>query len=131
MILFFDRSIGTGIPRALNRVTPPVGIQRWNNALPNEDDLWIPIVSNDGWAIITKDYALHTENEAQADAFLSSNAAVFYLWSGDGRHYNATKWEMFRAFMMGFDRIVEAFTSTPRPFIYRILRNGHLRLEDP
>lgn len=131
MILFFDRSIGNGIPRALNNVRPPEGIRRWNTTLPNEDDLWIPEVSRDGWVIITKDYALHTGNQAQAEAFTSSNAAVFYLWSGDGRGTNATKWEMFKVFMSSYERVIHATNGTPRPFVYRIRRNGRLTLEFP
>ena len=126
MNLFFDRSVGTGIPRALRNVKPPVGVKRWNSTLPNEDHLWIPEVAQRGWVIVTKDYALHTASQAQADAITVGGAAAFYLWSGDGRGKNATKWEMFQVFVRAFDRVIEAARTTPCPFVYRIRRAGSL-----
>ena len=125
MILFFDRSVGTVIPRILkwHELHLPVGIEyhegHFNMAL--EDDAWLPTVGNWGWSVIGHD-RYHEKSENELSAIRQYGIGCFYLWGAE-----SSRWEKLRCFARAFDRIVEAEANTPRPFIFDIARTGSLK----
>ena len=122
-ILFFDRSVGTTIPRTLRRLKVPVGIE-WHQANFTRDvtdDEWLPEVGAKGWTVIGFDWSYH-RNQAELAAIQQYSMGVFYLWG-----VASQTWERTFCFARAYDRIVQAIHSTPRPFIYRVRRSGHLQ----
>jgi hypothetical protein len=123
MILFFDKNIGTGIPIALQNLEPPFKVEyhQQHFALNELDDKWLPVVGRNHWTVIGHDRKFH-EKESELDALTKYKIGCFYLWGA-----NAKKWEKIKVFFKACDRIVEAEANTPRPFIYKVKRNGGLR----
>ena len=124
MIIFFDRNTGTAIPKALKEHLKPVGAQVEYHQLyfdhAEKDDVWLAQVGNWGWFVIAQDYSFH-ERALEKAAIQAHQIGVFYLWGAE-----ATKWDAFRAFARGYDRIIQAATNTERPFIYRVEKSGAL-----
>jgi len=122
MILFFDRSMGTSIPKALALLKPPVEVvyheQRFRP--DEEDDQWLPEVGSWGWVVIGHDYKYHRMPNELA-ALKQYQVGCFYLWGAE-----AKKWDTMRLFARAFDRIVDAAEITPRPFVYRVEKGGRL-----
>lgn len=84
------------------------------------DDKWLPAVGNYGWIVVTQDWNLHTKQN-ELFALKQHKIGCFYLWGAE-----ATKWEIMRCFARAYDHIIEAGTSTPKPFIYRVNQRGKL-----
>ncbi len=122
MICFFDRSVGTTIPRTLVQLNPPVQIEYHDAHFPMDepDDLWLPIVGSNGWLVIGQDAHYHLRPNELA-ALKLYNVGCFYL--GDAEQ---SRWETMRLFMRAFDKIVKAAEQTPLPFVYRVDTRGRL-----
>jgi hypothetical protein len=123
VILFFDRSIGNGIPKACLQIKRfPVEVHYLQQHFPIDtpDDVWLPNVGGWGWFVIGQDYNLHVRAN-EREAIRRYEVGVFYLWGAE-----APAWDTMRCFARAFDRIVEAAANTPRPFVYRIHKNGRL-----
>jgi hypothetical protein len=122
VILFFDRSVGIGFPKALLTVKKfPLGIQyhQQHFKIDEADDVWLPIVGKRDWFVIGQDYSYH-KNETEREAIKTYDIGVFYLWGSE-----APQWESVRVFARAYDKIVEAAT-TPRPFVFWVRRDGRL-----
>lgn len=122
MILFFDRSLGRGIPRALKRLKRfPCGVEMHDTHFPNntDDDVWMPQVAQRGWTVIGQDYN-HHKNESELYAIKTYGLVVFYLWGGD-----APQWEQFRVLARAWDKMVRA-AEKPGPRVWRITKNARL-----
>jgi PIN like domain len=120
--LFFDRNVGTAVPRALKQLKLPVRVENHESHFNKEapDDEWLAAVGSREWFVIGHDHMLHRRaNELQA--IRQYSVGVFYLWGA-----NATRWEKMRVFARAYDRIVAAAEGTPRPFVIRVLKNGRL-----
>ena len=65
MILFFDRSTGTTVPRTLQwqNLKFPIRVEYHETHFPydEDDDKWLPIVGGWGWTIIGHDYSYHKQ----------------------------------------------------------------------
>lgn len=124
MIFFFDRSIGTAIPKALREYLKPPGIEIEYHqiyfAQNEKDDIWLPQVGSRDWFVIGQDYAYH-EKPAELAAIKAHNIGAFYLWGAE-----QPKWETMRVFAKAYDKITEAADDTDRPFVYRVHRSGAL-----
>ena len=123
--LFFDRSVGTTIPRTLRRLKVPVGIE-WhqeNFDCNSPDDEWLPQVGVNGWAVLGFDWSYHL-NQAELAAIQQYDIGVFYLWGSDAR-----TWERMFCFAKAYERIINVLSSESRPFIYRVRRTGSLMRE--
>jgi hypothetical protein len=123
VIFFFDRSVGIKIPQALRLLDLPDGVQfHQENFQPDEkDDVWLPVVGGFGWFVIGQDYRYHRRPHELA-ALKQHSVGCFYLWGAQAR-----KWETVRVFARAYDRIVNAASNTPRPFVFSVDRNGRLR----
>jgi predicted nuclease of predicted toxin-antitoxin system len=86
------------------------------------DTEWLPEVSQRGWVIITKDWALNS-NILEQKAIAASNARVFVLASG-----NYTGVQMAEILVEAMERVEKFVNSNPAPFIARITSNGQVRM---
>ncbi len=129
MVLFWDKNLPKTIPEALQCLKPPIGVEYYLKRFPlsdkypeGGDDRWLPEVGLWGWVVITQDYHLHMKVN-ELFAIKQYGIGVFYLWGAE-----ATKWEITRCFIRGFDRIIDAAENTRKPFIYEVAKTGKLTL---
>lgn len=123
MILFCDRSLGVGFPRALLSVRKfPLKVEYHQQHFRADelDDTWLPTVGRNEWFVIGQDYSYH-KRPAELAAIKEYNIGVFYLWGSE-----APQWDYMRVFARAYDKIVQAATDTPRPFVYWIRKDGRL-----
>jgi hypothetical protein len=123
MILFFDRTVGVNIPKALRyHLNLPIQVEYHQLYFDQSlaDDMWLPQVGAWGWFVIGQDYKYH-KMPSELAALKEHKMGVFYLWGS-----TAPRWETMRVFARAYDRIVTAALNTPRPFGYRIDKNGRL-----
>ena len=130
--LFWDKNLAKAIPMAFRLLRPASVDTRFylqvyrgsGSVAEGGDDAWLEDVGSKGWFVITQDYNLHLrENELFAIKY--HEVGCFYLWGASN-----SKWDTFRCFALGYDRIIEAALNTPRPFVYRVNRNGDLERVD-
>lgn len=120
--LFFDRSVGRRLPEALRLLRLPVGIEyhQQHFAQTEHDDIWLPLVGAWGWYVVGQDWSYHIK-VPELSAIKQYHIGCFYLWGAEEK-----VWETMRCFARGYDRILNAASSTPGPFIYRVSRAGRL-----
>lgn len=126
--LFWDKNLGTAIPTALQALSPPSIITRYySEHYPNTTNMpesgdapWLEDVGELGWFVISQDRRLHRRERERA-ALIRHNVGCFNIWGA-----NASKWDTFRCFSLAYDRIIEAIATTPRPFLYRVYKDGAL-----
>jgi hypothetical protein len=123
MILFFDKNIGTAIPKALKTIKPPFEVEYHEEhfAKDEDDDRWLPIVGTNKWTVIGHDRKFH-KNQSELDAIRKYKIGCFYLWGAE-----ATKWEKVKVFIKACDRIITTEASTRRPFIFLVKKTGTLK----
>ena len=130
--LFWDKNIGRAIPIALQRLTPPeVRITYYLEQYPGSgnlpeygDDAWLQAMGQKNWIVISQDYNLHVRQN-ELHAIKHYRVGCFYLWGA-----SSSKWETFRCFMRGYDRIMDAIANSSPPFVYRVHKNGVLKTEE-
>jgi hypothetical protein len=126
MIFFFDRDLGTCVPLALiqlhfNRQFHEIHYHQQLFAIGESDDVWLPQVGKLGWTVIGHDSSHHLK-ESEISAIKQYNIGCFYLWGSE-----AKRWEKMQCFARAYERIVEAEKTTPKPFIYRVIKCGRLQ----
>ena len=123
--MFFDRSVGTAIPLSLRwrRLKFPVRVEYHEQHFSTDapDDTWLPVVGQWGWTVIGHDSSYHLRLN-ELSAIKQYGMGCFYLWGSEAR-----RWQKLQCFARAYDRIVEAESVTPRPFIYRVTETGLLR----
>ena len=127
MILFWDKNTPKTIPEALKSLNIPQGIEWYLMHFPlsdvypeGGDDKWLSQVGDWGWIVISQDYHFH-ERENERYALKQHNVGCFYLWGAE-----ATKWEIMRCFVRAYDKVIQAATTTPRPFVFWVSKTGRL-----
>ena len=120
MTLFFDRDVGTAVPKALEILRIQVEYHQKYFPQNSPDDVWMPAVGQWGWTIIGHD-SQHHAMPNELSAIKQYNLGCFYLWGAE-----ASRWEKMRCLARAYDRIVTADVTTGRPFIYRVTRTGRL-----
>ena len=120
-VLFFDRDVGTSVPRAL-RLFVPVRVEyhQLHFAQGSDDDVWMPTVGANGWVLIGHDKHHHTRSPELA-AIVRHGIVCFYLWGA-----NAPKWEKMRCFLNAYQEILAVVAGALGPMVYRIDRSGSL-----
>jgi len=123
MILFFDKNIGTAIPKALEKLKPPFQVEYHQKYFPMDldDDKWLPEVGSKNWTVIGHDRSFH-ENQSELDAINKYSIGCFCLWGA-----KAKRWEKTKLFFRAYDRIAIAESATTRPFIFSVKKNGNLK----
>ena len=121
-VLFFDRDVGTALPRALEVLRLPTRVEYLQNHFPTDtqDDEWMPVIGTRGWILIGHD-RMHHRRSPERSAIQEYGMGCFYLWGAQ-----AHRWEKMRCFLNAYERILEAIDQNPRPFIYRINRASRL-----
>ena len=121
-VLFFDRDVGTAVPKALGVLMLPTHVEYHQSHFPtdSQDDVWMAQLGVWGWTLIGHDSRHHLE-EAELSAIRQYGIGCFYLWGAE-----ALRWEKMRCFLRAYERIVDAATNTPRPFVYRVTEKGRL-----
>lgn len=127
MIVFFDRDMGTSLPKALHelhfdRQFHEMHYHQELFAMDASDDDWLPKIGRWGWTVIGHDSQHHAQ-EAEISAIKQYNIGCFYLWGAESK-----RWEKMQCLARAYDKIVQAEMTTSRPFIYRITRAGLLRV---
>ncbi len=121
-VLFFDRDVGTALPRALGILRLPKPVEYLQSHFPTDtqDDEWMPVVGSRGWILIGHD-RMHHRRSPERSAIQRYEMGCFYLWGAQ-----APRWEKMRCFLNAYERILESIDTTPKPFIYRINRFSRL-----
>ena len=121
--LFFDRSLGTTLGRALQLVDSfPATVHLHDDeyAVTTPDTTWLADTGDAGWFACSQDYQHHLV-AAERLAIEEHAVGLFYLWGAD-----ETSWEKLRAFAQAWPNIERMANSQPRPFIYSADRKGRL-----
>ena len=127
MTFFFDRCVGTQIPRALQAFKRfPVEIRYHQEVFGQRlaalaDDAWMEPVARDGWVVVTQDYRF-LRVAATQEAVRQHKAAVFYLWGA-----NALAWQAARVFLWALPGMIERVQDTDPPCVYRVEKSSGIR----
>ena len=120
---YFDRSTGRALPDALKLLKLNIEHQTDHFVHDTPDDQWLSVVGSNGWFVVTHDEKFHKAGfEAELAAVKTFNIGCFYLWGAE-----ATRWRKMQCFARAYDKIKEVALNQPRPFIYRIEKNGRPR----
>ncbi|MCH8061015.1 MAG: hypothetical protein IH861_00765 [Chloroflexi bacterium] len=127
--MFWDKNTPRTVPQALQQLNPrETEIRYYLELYPMSDsrpeggdDWWLKQVGEWGWTVISQDWNFH-RRENELVALKQYEIGCFYLWGAE-----APKWEIMRCFARGYDRIIEAAITTPRPFIYWVSKTGLLK----
>jgi hypothetical protein len=119
--LYFDRSIGKSVPRALREVGVEVAYhtERYPDQPALPDDRWIQDASRADEIVIHKDKRIRYRPEERA-AFVRAGARMFLLGG------NLNRFDMLRLLMIAWPDMARAVECEPAPFIYRVLASGRL-----
>jgi len=125
VILFFDRSVGVSIPKALREYLNPPDIAAieyhdLHFEMDEGDDVWLPKVGEHDWFVIGQDHNYHN-NSPELEAIRQYGIGAFYLWGAEEH-----RWETMRCFARGYNNIVRRAAIEPRPFVFKVERAGNL-----
>lgn len=120
--LFIDRAISQRlVPDVLRAAGATVEIHL-DHFVPDVPDVeWLPVVSQRGWIVLTKDSRIG-RNPLELLAIAQANAKVFILVSG-----NLTRQQMADVFVKSLDRIQRFAHGNPAPFIAKVYKNGEVK----
>jgi len=118
--------VGTSLPKALlelkfDKQFHELHYHQQHFEMGAKDDQWMPIVGQWGWTVIGHDSSHHLK-EAEVSAIKQYNIGCFCMWGSESK-----RWEKMRCFAKAYARIVEAESTTPKPFIYRVTKLGRLK----
>lgn len=124
--LYFDRSLGKAVPRALREVGVPLAYhaERYPGRPDLPDEEWIREASHQGEVIVHKDKRIRYR-PGERDAFIRTGARMFLLGG------NLSRFAMLRVLMLAWPEIERLARSQPPPFIFRIHSTGRLSLVHP
>jgi hypothetical protein len=91
-------------------------------AVDIDDDVWIPIVAANGWAVISRDKKI-ARRPAEIAAIRSAGAKMFAIASTE----KLDVWRQLEVLLCNWRRVEDAL-SEPGPYIYRLTRTGMTRL---
>ena len=121
MTFFFDRDVGVRLPRSLKILLPtPIEYHQSHFPTDSPDDEWMSEVGGRGWTVIGHD-GRHHHRSAELSAIKQYQMGCFYLWG-----HSVVPWEKALCFLRAYREILDAMNHTPRPYIYRVDKVGHL-----
>jgi hypothetical protein len=88
-----------------------------------KDTVWLRRVGNNGWLAITRDARIRTR-PGELQAIRNHNVGCFILTYRN----DLTKPEIVRIVLDNIEAMKKKFSTTPRPFIYTVTRDGEFRL---
>jgi hypothetical protein len=121
-IYFIDRALGKSVGQALKKLGVKVEFHKDHFAPDSPDTEWLPIVSQRGWIVLTKDTNIG-RNILEIQAMARSNAKVFTLVSA-----NLNRDTMVNIFSEAIAKIDNFAISNPAPFIAKIYKDATVKL---
>jgi predicted nuclease of predicted toxin-antitoxin system len=116
---FIDHCVSQKIvPDAMRAAGATVEVHIDHFPIDALDTEWLPVVSQRGWVVITKDLGLNS-NYLELRAIASAGARVFILSSG-----NFTAEQMAKILVEELDRLQRFVQGNQAPFIARINPTG-------
>ncbi len=120
---FVDRCLGTvDVPRALRDAGAHVAVHDDHFPQGCQDEEWLRVVGQKGWAVLTKDKWIR-RNELERAALESAQVAAFVLSAGDlsGEATGA-------AFVAALPRMEHILAKWDRPLIARVTQSGNVEV---
>lgn len=122
-VFFIDRSLGVDPVRAeLINAGLIVEIHDDHFARDEEDRIWLRIVGERGWVVLTKDQRLRYR-PLEIAALRASKTRVFVLTAGNLRGI-----EIATVFLAALPRICKVLHFRPGPFVARVSQSGHVTI---
>lgn len=120
---FIDWSIGQkSVPEALRAVGAIVEVHGDHFAPETADVDWLPVVSEKGWVVLTKDEKIGS-TPIEVEAIARASARIFILVSG-----NLSRQQMVDLFVEALERINKFTQGNQAPFIAKIYKDGKIQL---
>lgn len=121
-MIFIDASLPKTVADELKKVRDDVVFKHEIFPPGTDDPIWLRRVGIEGWLAITRDGHIRTRPGERA-AIMENGVGCFILTHQDG----LPKPEVVRIVFDYLPEMERKFSSTPRPFIYTVTKNGHFR----
>ena len=140
LIFYFDVNVGKRLPEAFFLLRPkkvtnvyhhntsrkllglPVGKHKSLFRDGEFDDVWLSYVGAKNWIVFTQDEKFHKAGyENELSAIKQFNIGCFYMWGAC-----ALPCEKAHVLFKAKNDVIKAIETTPRPFIYKITKQGKL-----
>jgi hypothetical protein len=119
-VIFIDASLPRSVADELKKVREDV-LFKHDIFLPGTDDpIWLQRVGAEGWLAITRDARIRTR-PAERAAIMENDVGCFILT----HQQDLPRSEVVRIVFDYLPEMERLFSSTPRPFIYTVTKNGH------
>ena len=118
LIYFLDRALGKSVGIALQAIGKKVEFHNDHFAPDSPDTEWLPIVSQRGWIVLTKDENIG-RNILEVQAIADNKARVFILVSG-----NLSTQGMIKIFVDAIDKIETIVKGNSAPFIAKVYKDS-------
>jgi hypothetical protein len=119
-VIFIDASLPRTVADELKKVREDV-VFKHDIFLPGTDDpIWLRRVGIEGWLAITRDWHIRTRPGERA-AIMENDVGCFILT----HQQDLPKPEVVRIVFDYLPEMERRFSSTRRPFIYTVTKNGH------
>jgi predicted nuclease of predicted toxin-antitoxin system len=123
--LFLDEALDFNtLYEALTEVGATIFRHRDHFAPGEKDYIWLPVVGNNDWIILTKDEAMQ-HGEVEKTAIRNANARVFILVRGDLSGQEMA--DIFVTALSAIERVVRKYSP---PFIAKIYRDASVLKTD-
>jgi predicted nuclease of predicted toxin-antitoxin system len=119
---FIDRALGKSMGKTLQSIGVKVEFHNQHFQPDSPDTEWLPIVSQKGWIVLTKDENIG-RNPLEVKAMAMANAKVFALVSG-----NLNSQQMRNIFVNAIEKIDNFAQGNNGPFIAKIYRNSQIKM---
>lgn len=118
--VFFDRTCGKRLPRALKILDLPIESHADHFSHDTPDDVWLAAVARRGWVVVTNDKRIRF-NQAERRAIVDHRVGCFVFTSG-----NRTKWGLLQILAKAWAGIQDIADTSERPFIFSLHGDGSL-----
>jgi PIN like domain len=119
-VIFIDASLPKTLADELKKVRNDVVFKHDVFERGTDDPIWLRRVGIEGWLAITRDWHIRTRPGERA-AIMENDVGCFILTHQDGLGTP----EVVRIVFDYLPEMERLFSSTPRPFIYTVTKNGH------
>jgi predicted nuclease of predicted toxin-antitoxin system len=120
-VFFIDRSLGVE-PIRTELINSGLEVEIHDDHFPRdeEDRIWLQVVGERGWVVLTKDQKLRYR-PLEIGALRASKARVFVLTAGNLRGA-----EIAAVFAAAVPHMVRVLNSRPGPFVARVSKLGNI-----
>ncbi len=119
---FLDRALGKSVGIALQAIGKQVEFHNDHFAPDSPDTEWLPIISQRGWIVLTKDENIG-RNILEVQAIADNKARVFILVSG-----NLSTQGMINIFVDAIEKIEKIVKGNSAPFIAKVYKDSRVTI---